>query len=122
MSTASTKRGGSLSEIKNATEIISPELLEVPEIGEAIELLEESEYSKSELLTYDKYWDSISVEPTLLSDSFVEGKIEGKLEGINLMIKNGYQAGGSIEFLSAMAQISSEVAEKILRNNGLTTT
>ena len=119
-----------LSEIKNATEIISPELLEVQEIREAIELLEESAYSKSELLTYDKYWDSISVERTVLADSFVEGKIEGKtegklegkIEGINLMIVNGYNAGGTIEFLSAMAHISSDEVTEILRNQGLITT
>ncbi len=50
-----------LSEIKNATETISPELFEVQEIREAIELLQESAYTKSEMAAYDKYWDSISV-------------------------------------------------------------
>jgi hypothetical protein len=71
------------------------------------------------MAAYDKYWDSISVERTLLSDSFVEGKIEGKSEGINLMIVNGYKAGGTIEFLSAMAQISAEEVTVILRNHDL---
>ena len=112
-----------LSEIKNATETISPELFEVQEIREAIELLQESAYSQSELLTYDKYWDSISVERTLLSDSFVEGKIEGiiegKMEGIELMIVNGYKAGATIELLSAMAQISPEKVNEILKNHDL---
>ena len=108
-----------MSEIKNATETISPELFEVQEIREAIELLQESAYSQSELLTYDKYWDSISVERTMLSDSFVEGKIEGKSEGINLMIINGYKAGISTEILSSMAQISNEGVTEILRNHGL---
>jgi predicted transposase/invertase (TIGR01784 family) len=132
-----------LSEIKNATETIAPELLEVREIREAIELLQESAYSKSELMAYDKYWDSISIERSLLSDSFVEGKktgiiegklegklegliegklegkIEGKLEGIELMIVNGYQAGGTIEFLSKMAQITEEDVAVILKKYGL---
>jgi predicted transposase/invertase (TIGR01784 family) len=124
-----------LSEIKNATEIISPELFEVQEIREAIELLQESAYTKSEMAAYDKYWDSISVERTLLVDSFaegktegiiegkiegmIEGKIEGKSEGINLMIINGYKAGISIEILSAMAQISTEEVEAILKNHSL---
>ena len=128
-----------LSEIKNATETISPELFEVQEIREAIELLQESAYSQSELLTYDKYWDSISVERTLLSDSFVEGKtegiiegkiegikegkiegkLEGKTEGIELMIVNGYKAGISVEVLSAMAQISPEKVNEILKNYDL---
>ena len=112
-----------LSEIKNATETISPELFEVQEIREAIELLQESAYTKSELVAYDKYWDSISVERTLLVDSFAEGKMEGKIEGksegINLMIVNGNKAGISIEILSVMAQISAEEVESILRNYGL---
>ena len=116
-----------LSEIKNATETISPDLFEVQEIREAIELLQESAYTKSEMAVYDKYWDSISVERTLLSDSYVEGKAEGKMEGImegksegiTLMIVNGRKAGISIEILSAMAQISAEEVEVILRNHGL---
>jgi hypothetical protein len=104
-----------LSEIKNATETIAPELFEVQEIREAIELLQESAYTKSEMAAYDKYWDSISVERTLLSDSYVEGK----MEGIGLMIVNGFKAGISIEILSVMAQISNEEVEVILRNHGL---
>ena len=104
-----------LSEIKNATEIIAPELLEVREIREAVELLQESAYSKSELMAYDKYWDSVSIERSLLSDSFVEGK----KTGIELMIVNGYQAGGTIEFLSKMAQFTGEEVTVILKKRGL---
>jgi predicted transposase/invertase (TIGR01784 family) len=104
-----------LSEIKNSTETISPELLEDQQIREAIELLQESAYSQSELLAYDKYWDSISIERSLLADSF----IEGKAEGIELMIVNGYNAGGTIEFLSAMAQISDDEVKNILQKHGL---
>jgi hypothetical protein len=108
-----------LSEIKNATETISPELFEVQEIREAIELLQESAYSKSEMATYDKYWNSISVERTLLGDSYAEGKIEGKIEEMEFMVINGFKAGGSIEFLSSMAQISAERVTEILRIQGL---
>jgi hypothetical protein len=108
-----------LSEIKNATETISPELFEVQEIREAIELLQESAYSKSEMATYNKYWDSISVERTLLGDSYAEGKIEGKIEEMEFMVINGFKAGGSIEFLSSMAQISAERVTEILRIQGL---
>ncbi len=113
-----------LSEIKNATETIAPELFEVQEISEAIELLQESAYSKSELMAYDKYWDSISVERTLVTDSFVEGKqigkiegkIEGKNEGIGLMIINGYKAGGTIGFLAQMSRMGEDEVLKILKS------
>jgi len=120
-----------LSEIKNETEIISPDLFEVQEIREAIDLLQESAYTKSELAAYDKYWDSISVERSLLAGSFTEGKNEGKNEGIiegeikgmvkgiELMVVNGYNAGIQVAILSKMAQVSEEEARSILLKHGL---
>jgi predicted transposase/invertase (TIGR01784 family) len=123
-----------LSEIKNSTETISPELFEDQQIREAIELLKESAYSQSELLAYDKYWDIISIERSMLADSFregfkigkdlgkaelkSEGKIEGKIEGIELMVVNGYNAGGTIEFLSVMAQTSVDEVKNMLKKHG----
>jgi predicted transposase/invertase (TIGR01784 family) len=97
---------------------ISPDLMEIKEIREAFELLQESTYTKAELAAYDKYWDSISVERTLLSDSFAdgikEGEMKGKIEGVEQMIINGYKAGISIELLAEMAQISQEEVKRIL--------
>jgi predicted transposase/invertase (TIGR01784 family) len=101
---------------------ISPDLLEITEIREAIELLQESGYTKTELAAYDKYWDSVSVERSLLSDSYIEGmkegeskgKMEGKMEGVAQMVLNGYKAGATIEFLAEMAQISPEKVRQIL--------
>lgn len=78
-----------LSEIKDSQEEVSPDLLEVPEIKEAIELLKESSFTKAQLETYDRYWDSISTEKTLLLDAFDEGIEKGKMEGI----KEGKIAG-----------------------------
>jgi len=104
-----------LSEIKDSTETISPELSNVQEIREAIALLQESAYTKSELAAYDKYWDSISVERTLVAASF----FEGKTEGIELMIVNGYKAGGTLDFLSKMAQVSEEEVTRILKKHRL---
>ncbi|HAT80671.1 MAG TPA: hypothetical protein DCS17_04530 [Flavobacterium sp.] len=70
-----------LSEIKDNQEEIPADFLEVPEIKEATELLKESSYTKAQLETYDKYWDGISTEKSLLSGAFDDGKIEGKVEG-----------------------------------------
>lgn len=113
-----------LSEIKNATETISPELLEVLEIREAIDLLQESAYSKSELLAYDKYWDSVSSERSLLAGAYADGETtgmeKGKTEGIILMILNGYKAAISIEVLAKMAGISIREVQTILQDNGIT--
>ena len=35
------------------------------------------------------------------------------------MVVNGYNAGGTIEFLSAMAQINNNEVQNILRKHGL---
>lgn len=70
-----------LSEIKDNQEQIPEALLEIPEIKEATDLIRESAYSKAQLETYERYWDSISTEKTLMIDAFDEGKIEGKMEG-----------------------------------------
>ena len=68
-----------LSEIKDNQENIPAEFYEFDEIKQALNLLQESSYTKGQLETYDKYWDSISTEKTLILDSYDEGKIEGKI-------------------------------------------
>lgn len=78
-----------LTEIKHGTETIPQELLENQTTKQAIQILEESSFSKSELEVYDKYWDMISTERTFEVDReiaqakvFDEGKTEGIKEGI----------------------------------------
>ena len=58
-----------LTEIKNHTTFIDNELFQNPEISEAIECLQESAFTQTELDTYDKYWDMIRVERTIIEDS-----------------------------------------------------
>ena len=41
----------------------------VPEIAQALELSKESGYTKAELETYDKFWDTIRTEKTLIADA-----------------------------------------------------
>ncbi len=61
-----------LSEINEHTKQAPTELLAIPEIKEAIGLLEESAYTKSELETYNSYWDSVRTEKTLISGKVIE--------------------------------------------------
>ena len=42
--------------------------------------LEECAYSDDEMYLYDKYWDAVSVEKTLLSDGLTGGRVEGEAE------------------------------------------
>ena len=89
-----------LTEINSNTKDIPADLLNDPEIGKAVEELEISGFSDAELRAYDKFWDSVSVERTLLDDSYQKGKKEGMEEGIE----------------KGMNQRSLEIARKMLAN------
>ncbi len=70
-----------MSELNNKTKEIPAEWLSVPEISEAIQLSEEAGYSPGELDAYDRYWDAVSTEKTLIRGKFEEGRQEGLGEG-----------------------------------------
>lgn len=73
-----------LREIDEKTTTVSKELLDVPEIAEAITLAKESAYTPSELTAYQSYWDGVSREKTLMIDKFAEGETVGKARGEEL--------------------------------------
>ena len=82
-----------LREIDEKTKIVSQDLLEVPEIAQAIALAEESAYTPGELAYYESYWDQVSREKTLIMDKYAEGLVEGKAErnteiAISMLIDN----------------------------------
>ena len=87
-----------LTEINSDTKEIPADLLNDPEIGKAVEELEISGFSDAELRAYDKFWDSVSVERTLLDDRYQKGKEEGRAEGLE----------------KGMNQRSLEIARKML--------
>jgi predicted transposase/invertase (TIGR01784 family) len=70
-----------LREINEKTVIVPKELLEVPEISEAVVLAEEVAYTEGELNAYETYWDAVRTEKTLLIGRYDEGKAEGLAEG-----------------------------------------
>jgi predicted transposase/invertase (TIGR01784 family) len=53
-----------------------------PEIREAVTLAKEGAFSRSELEAYDRYWDHVRSERTLISESRAEGLAIGIAEGI----------------------------------------
>ncbi len=69
------------------------EWLLVPEIKEAVALSETAAYSPGELLTYDKYWDAISIEKTLINGFYRQGKTEGLEEGRTVGLEEGLAKG-----------------------------
>ena len=70
-----------LTEIDENTCEIPKELLDNPEIGKAVEKLEESAFTEKELLAYDKFWDTISTSRLLLIGAMRRGMKEGHGKG-----------------------------------------
>ena len=80
-----------LKEIKNRTTMIPAELLEDPTIAQAVDLLKESAYTEAELAGYEKYWDIVSTQATLLKDAELKGIRQGMQQGISEGISQGVQ-------------------------------
>ncbi len=74
------------------------ELIQQQQYLPTTEELEISGFSDAELRAYDKFWDSVSVERTLLDDRYQKGKEEGIAEGME----------------KGMSQRSLEIARKML--------
>jgi predicted transposase/invertase (TIGR01784 family) len=70
-----------MTEIEDSSEEIPEELLQNPIIKEAVDYLQESGFTKEELATYNKYWDDVSSEMTLMNAAKEEGIKEGIEEG-----------------------------------------
>jgi hypothetical protein len=68
--------------IEDSTREVSEELLEEADTREALGYLEEGMYSEAAMNAYDRYWDTVSTEKTLLSGRLAEGRAEGLAEGL----------------------------------------
>ncbi len=82
-----------LTEINADTSDAPADLLDDPSISKALEELRTSTFSREELYAYDKFWDGVRVERTLLDDSFEEGRTEGLEEGMRKGMRKGMQKG-----------------------------
>jgi hypothetical protein len=79
-----------------------------PIIKEAVDYLQESGFTKGELATYDKYWDDISSETTLMSAAKREGKEE--------VIKNAIIMGFDNEMIKTLTGLTDNEIDN-LRNS-----
>lgn len=71
-----------LTEIDESSREVPEELLANPEIKKAVTALEESAFTPAQLLGYEKFWDIISTEKTLINGGIRKGKEEGLAEGL----------------------------------------
>ena len=102
-----------LTEINEQAERISDELLENPEIQQAINFVYEASLSKEEKDLYDRNWDRISSEKTILTEVRTEGIAVGKAEGKIEVALNLIAAGVSIEIVMQATGLSRNEIEKL---------
>lgn len=95
-----------LTEINSNTREVPADLLECSEISKALEELKVTSFTDTELRTYDKFWDTVRTEKTLLKDRYEEGMEEGEAKGLAKGLAQG-EAKGSY-------QKAKEIAKKML--------
>ena len=82
-----------LTEIDEQTRQVPQELLDNPEIHQAVMQIEESAFSDAQLLGYDAFWDSVRVENTLISDAQKKGLEQGREQGLEQGLEQGREQG-----------------------------
>jgi len=99
-----------LTEINEQSDKISEELLENPEIQQAINFVHEASLNKDEKALYDKNWDRISSEKTILNqtreESEAKGRAEGEQIGLRRVALNAKKKGMSIKEISELTGLS----------------
>ncbi|MEI6416216.1 MAG: Rpn family recombination-promoting nuclease/putative transposase [Verrucomicrobiota bacterium] len=107
-----------LKEIDEKTREVDPSLLNAAPIKEALHLLEIASYDEVELMAYDREWDAVRSEKTLLSGRFKEGKAEGLAEGVAKgkaeIIRRLHRSGLSLEQISQAAELSQDEVQRII--------
>ena len=81
-----------LTEIDEDTREVPRELLENPEVSQALDIVEQSAYSEAEMDRYDKFWDAIRVEQAFIDEAEIRygiGREEGMAEGMEKGRKEG---------------------------------
>lgn len=75
--------------------------------------LVESSLTPGELEVYEKYWDAVSVEKTLLADSYANGLEEGSKQTQITIAQSLKKAGFSDDDISTHAGLSLEEIKQV---------
>jgi len=96
-------------------------------ISKALDILQESSFTKDQLEYYDKYWDNVRYEKTYADEkaeiaatiAHAKGKEEGKAELTISVIVNCHKAGMTPEQIAPIANIPVDAVITILKQKGL---
>ena len=118
-----------LKNLLNSLQLLNEdELIQQQQYLPTTEELEISGFTDAELRAYDKFWDSVSVERTLIDDSYQKGKEKGKEEGIAEgmekgmnqkaleIAKNMLAMGLSAEQVAKATQLSLEIIKNLINS------
>ena len=99
----------------------APELLETPETREALECVAESGFTRAELDAYDRYWDSIRMEVSLVGgarrEGLAEGLQQGLQEGKHAMALAMIAKGMTLADIAEITGLSTSEVEKLHAGN-----
>ena len=90
---------------------VPADLLNDPEIVKAVEELEISGFTDAELRAYDKFWDSVSVERTLLDDRYQKGIEKGMSQRSLEIARNLLSLGLPIDQITQATGLTEEEIE-----------
>ena len=101
-----------LTEINKNTEEVPQELLENDEIREAIELVQESAYTREQLMGYDLFWDAVRVDREKATEAERRSKA-GLKEGIEETARRMKSKGYAVEDIAEITGMTAEEIEGI---------
>ena len=110
-----------LTEIDEQTNQVPKDLLDNPEIHQAVMQIEESAFSDAQLLGYDEFWDAVRVESALVSDALKEGLAEGRAKGLAEGLAEGRAEGRAEGLAEGRAEGLAEGREEGLAEGRLST-
>ena len=102
-----------LTEIDSNTKEVPADLLESPEISKALEEVKVSSFTDAELRTYDKFWDTIRTEKTLLKDKYEKGIEKGAIDEKIATAQRLLAMGLSVDQVATATQLTLEHIEKM---------
>ncbi|MBQ7444097.1 MAG: Rpn family recombination-promoting nuclease/putative transposase [Bacteroidaceae bacterium] len=82
-----------LTEIDEKTEVVDTELLENPDTSHALQILEKSAYTESQLYAYEQFWDAVVNERVSIEGGFKKGMAKGLEEGLEEGLAKGLAEG-----------------------------
>lgn len=98
-----------LTEINEKTQEAAAELLQDKDINKALGLVEHSAFTDEELDRYDKFWDIIRTENTLISSAEKKGEIKKTFE----IARNLKQYGMPLSDIAKMTGLSEDEINKL---------